>query len=75
MREEEKQIPIWFFIGCMLTIYGVMILGSGIYNLVSPPEHPVALSWLHADIWWSVFLVVIGLIYVMKYRPAKADKK
>jgi hypothetical protein len=26
---------------------------------------------LHADVWWGILLLVIGLIYVLKYRPAK----
>jgi len=73
MHDCEKQIPIWFFIGATLTFYGLLIFGAGIYNLVRPPEHPVAMAHLHADIWWGILLVVIGLIYVIKYRPSKGD--
>jgi hypothetical protein len=69
MHDHEKQIPIWFFIGCLLLIYGVLILGSGIYNIMYPPKNPVALSHLHADVWWSILLIAVGLIYVIKYRP------
>ena len=70
---NEHQIPIWFFIGLLLTIYGVLILGCGIYNVICPPEHPVKLANLHADIWWGVLLLVIGLIYSIKYRPSKGQ--
>jgi hypothetical protein len=68
---SEHQIPIWFFIGVLLAIYGVLILGCGIYNVIYPPEHPVELANLHADIWWGILLLVIGLIYTIKYRPSK----
>jgi len=68
---NEHQIPIWFFIGLLLTVYGVLILGCGIYNVISPPERPVQLANLHADIWWGILLLVIGLIYSIKYRPSK----
>ena len=71
MDDHEKQIPIWFFIGGMLTLYGTIIFGSGIYNIFYPPERPLALANLHADVWWGFFLVIIGLIYVIKYRPSK----
>lgn len=71
MRSSEKQIPIWFFIGCLLAVYGVVILCSGIYNFLVPPEHRVALGYLHADIWWSTLLLVVGLIYTIKYWPSK----
>jgi len=68
---NEHQIPIWFFIGLLLTVYGVLILGCGIYNLIYPPENPVKLANLHMDIWWGILLLVIGLFYSIKYRPSK----
>jgi hypothetical protein len=71
MQEQEKQIPIWFFIGITLGVYGILILGTGFYHLAYPPEHPVVMANLHADIWWGALLAVIGLIYILKYRPSK----
>jgi DMSO reductase anchor subunit len=68
---HEHQTPIWFFIGLLLSVYGVLILGYGIYNAVYPPEHPVKLAYLHADIWWSILLLAIGLIYSIKHWPSK----
>jgi hypothetical protein len=68
---HEHQIPIWFFIGLLLLLYGILILGYGVYSVVNPPEHPVKLAYLHADIWWGIVLLVIGLIYGIKYRPSK----
>ncbi len=67
-HEHEHQVPIWFFIGCLLTVYGVLILG---YGLLGPSERHVALAHLHADIWWGALLTVLGLVYVVKFRPNK----
>ncbi len=69
--EEHHQIPIWFFIGILLTAYGILIVGSGIYGLLRPPQREVALSYLHADIWWGGLLFVLGLVYVLKFRPKR----
>lgn len=69
--EKQHQVPIWYFIGILLTTYGVLILGSGIYSLYRPPEHPVALHNLHADVWWGVLLLALGLVYVVKFAPSK----
>ena len=34
---SDQGISIWFFIGVMLAVYGVLICGSGIYSLIVPP--------------------------------------
>jgi energy-converting hydrogenase Eha subunit E len=70
--ETTKQIQIWFFIGALLLMYGVLIFGVGIYHIVSPPVQQRALSDLHADLWWGALLVILGSIYCVKYRPSKS---
>jgi integral membrane sensor domain MASE1 len=70
--EKEHQVPIWFFIGSLLAVYGVLICGSGIYRWKFPPAvDTVALSHLHADIWWGGLLLVLGLIYVVRFWPSR----
>jgi hypothetical protein len=68
---RSGMIPIWFFIGALLLAYGFLILGAGIYELASPPEHPVVLAELHAGIWWGALLIVLGAIYTIKFAPKK----
>ena len=69
--ESEHQVPIWVFIGALLGIYGVLILGAGIYGLFRPPQREIALYYLHADIWWGALILAIGLFYFAKFRPRK----
>jgi len=64
---EGGHITIWFFVGLLLTIYGVIIVGAGLYGLYSPPQ--VVLSRLHAGIWWGGLLLLVGLIYTFRYFP------
>ena len=68
---NTKQIQIWFFIGALLLAYGILILGVGIHHLVNSPVQQRALSELHADVWWGGLLLILGLIYCVKYRPSK----
>jgi hypothetical protein len=75
MSSEHEEIPIWFFIGSLVLAYGVIILATGLYHLVSPPPQPVMLANLHADIWWAMLLIVVGLIYGIKYCPFKGRAK
>jgi hypothetical protein len=69
--EKERQIPIWFFIGALLAVYGLLIHANGLWDLFWPPEHRVALWDLHAGIWWGELLLILGLAYVARYWPWK----
>jgi len=64
-------ISIWFFIGLLLLVYGVIIAGLGLYGLVSPPERVIVLVRLHAGIWWGALLIVLGAIYAWNFRPGR----
>lgn len=65
------MVSIWFFAGALLLIYGVLILGAGLYELSAPPEHPVVLANLHAGIWWGGLLIILGAIYLFKFSPRR----
>ena len=70
MSEKHHIIPVWFFVGVLLLIYGVMILISGLIDWSSPPAD-VVLSELHAPVWWGALLTVLGVIYCALFRPNK----
>ena len=75
MTEHEHALPIWFFIGALLTVYGAMILGAGLYDLVSPPSTEVVLSRLHVNLWWGAGMLLLGLVYVVRYWPKLEHEK
>ena len=65
------MISIWFFIGVLLLVYGILIFGAGIYGLSNPPD--VKLADLHAGVWWGALLTVLGLIYTVKFKPGRGN--
>jgi len=68
-------IPIWFFIGLLLVIYGGMITGYGVYEWSTGNYAAgVQMTNLHTPVWWGALLAVLGLVYVVKFRPGKAGK-
>jgi hypothetical protein len=69
LMPREAHTSIWFFIGLILTIYGVLILGASLHDLVVPPAHSVVLANLHAGIWWGALLIVLGVIYTLVFAP------
>lgn len=69
-----SRIPIWFFIGLLLTIYGFMTVCYGCYEAFTGNYPPgVELTNLHTPIWWGGTLLVLGLVYVIKFRPGKSS--
>ena len=68
---EKKQISVWFFIGVLLLIYGALILGTGLYELASPPERTVVLQGLHMNVWWGALVLALGVVYTWLFRPGE----
>jgi Na+/phosphate symporter len=69
MSQQRHFISIWLFIGVLLLIYGVLILGSGIYDLATGTVRQTVLAELHAPIWWGALLTVLGAVYTVAFRP------
>ncbi len=74
MTEHKKPIAIWFFIGLLLLVYGVLILATSLYTLLAGvPQHTV-LANLHIGVWWGALLILIGFIYVHFFSPRRSKQ-
>ncbi len=71
MTEHKRVISIWFFIGVLLLVYGVLILGAGVYEVFDPPARTIVLGELHAAVWWGALLIALGLFYSVRFRPGR----
>lgn len=72
MGNERRMIPVWFFVGVLLLVYGVLILADGIINWNHLPH--TVLANLHSNVWWGALLIVIGGVFVQLFRPRKSSK-
>jgi hypothetical protein len=68
---DEGGVSIWFFIGISLLVNGVLITAAGVWEVLHPPENPVVLFHLHANVWWGAILLVIGLGYCLQFAPGR----
>jgi hypothetical protein len=64
---KDSHLSIWFFVGILLTFYGLIISAAGIYGLFNPPA--VKLAEYHADLWWGLILLAIGGFYCYHFAP------
>ena len=63
MSENENTMkPIWFFVGLILMVMGVIVLAAGIYYLFVPDYHKIELPGLHINIWWGIILIISGVV-------------
>ena len=70
-----SKIPIWFFIGVLLLIYGGLICTYGVFEAITGNYPPlVQLTDLHTPIWWGGFLLICGVFYVVKFYPKRSSK-
>ena len=69
MSEKHHIIPVWFLVGLLLLIYGVLIFVSGLKEWTHPPE--TVLAELHASVWWGGLLIVLGGTYCFLFRPGR----
>ena len=71
MSEKHHIIPVWFFVGVLLFVYGIMIFISGVVDWSRPPAG-VELTQYHAPVWWGILLTVLGGVYTLAFRPKKS---
>jgi len=71
MSEKSEIIPVWFFVGVLFLVYGVLILASGLAEWSHPPA--TVLSELHAPVWWGALLIALGAFYCLAFRPRKSS--
>jgi hypothetical protein len=68
---DEGGVSIWFFIGISLLVNGILITAAGVWEVLHPPENPVMLFNLHANVWWGAILLLIGLGYCLQFSPGR----
>lgn len=71
---HSSGIPVWFFIGILLSVQGLLIFTYGLFELATGLDSAVQLSELHAPVWWGAMLALLGLFYVVRFFPQSMKK-
>jgi hypothetical protein len=70
-RAQEKMISIWSWVGMILTTYGVLICGSGVYYIFRPPA--IVLAELNPSLWWGAVMLLAGVFFLLIPKYALKD--
>ncbi len=67
----DRTLSIWFFVGILTLVYGVVLLGTGIYEFWYPLPATIVLAELHPTFWWGALMTVFGGFYTIRFRPGR----
>jgi uncharacterized membrane protein HdeD (DUF308 family) len=69
MNSEVKGMrSIWFFVGVILLVIGIITFIAGIYDLMFPVIRNIRLACLHTNIWWGILVAITGVIYIVRNK-------
>ena len=70
---KGESLSIWFFVGVMTLLYGVVLLPYGAWAWLGGHEANTVLHRLHPTFWWGLLLTLFGAFYTIRYRPKPGD--
>lgn len=65
----RRTFEVWFYIGALLCVYGVMLTAAGVYQWVHPPA--TVLAEKHATFWAGTLFLLVGGAYALSYWPKR----
>jgi hypothetical protein len=69
MSRKTHMVPVWFFIGLLLTAYGCIILATALVDFSKPTT--VVLAQYHPALFGGILLLLIGGFYTFFYWPGR----
>ena len=68
MSTEQGMRSIWYFVGLIMMIIGIIVFLAGIYELINPEVQKIKLAELHTNIWWGMLIAITGFIFFVKNK-------
>jgi len=65
---EHGMKSIWYLVGLLLSVMGLLVLAGGVGDLLSPPAHTTVLAHLRPNLWWGAVMLVAGLVFFLTHR-------
>jgi hypothetical protein len=59
--KPAEPLPIWFFVGLILLVYGLIVVGSGLFSA----PRPTVLAHTRPALWWGGVTAVAGVVFLI----------
>ena len=60
-----KMLSIWFLVGIILAVYGLILTGCGAYYHVHPELLTQKLGELNPSLWWGAGMTGLGALFLV----------
>jgi len=71
----KKMLSIWTWSALILAIYGLLLLGVGVWRLAADAPATTKLAHLHPDVWWPVLMLVVAAgLFLAGRRDRSAEE-
>lgn len=57
---QGEPLPIWFFVGLILLVYGALVLVAAVLH----PQGATVLASLRPGLWWGAIMMVSGALFL-----------
>jgi hypothetical protein len=54
-----EPLPIWFFVGLILLVYGLLVAGAALLG----DSRPTVLAETRPGLWWGAIMIVAGAVF------------
>ncbi|MBI5533322.1 MAG: hypothetical protein HY898_11435 [Deltaproteobacteria bacterium] len=58
--QGPEPLPIWFFVGLILTVYGVLVVIAGLVYT----QAATVLASTRPGLWWGAVIIVAGAVFL-----------
>lgn len=62
-QPEAEPLPIWFFVGLILIVNGLLVMGAAVW--AEMPPHVVRVTETAPGLWWGALLGLSGLAFLV----------
>jgi hypothetical protein len=70
----HRMLSIWFFVGLMLTVFGVIVTATGVY-FVFRPQNATVLAELNPSLWWGLIMLAAGVLFLLPSIRTKMGRR
>jgi len=70
---KEELVSIWTWCGALVAVYGVLLVGTGVYYVYYPEVQTVT-AHLNPSLWWGAVMVLSGATLLVAPKMAGRAK-